>query len=189
MLIFGTRTLGYLCLQYVMLSGTGAVLNSPDGMGMQVVKLLLLCWCHRLRSSTGQSSGHGDGWSIIGFPVSSLWSKSLFPLCSMTAVVDHSCASRSCFSTCMKLIRNQSALRCKSWTQLDKARDCHHCSAFQAWIPKAMGVPSAVSTTTAMGAGMCWSWGGWISSFVVISHYLCQLKLSPECLWPYFQGC
>lgn len=61
MLIFGTRTLGYLCLQYVMLSGTGAVLNSPDGMGMQVVKLLLLCRCHRLRSSTGQSSGHGDG--------------------------------------------------------------------------------------------------------------------------------
>lgn len=35
-------------------------MDSPDGIEMQVVKLLLLSRCHRLRSSTGQSSGDWD---------------------------------------------------------------------------------------------------------------------------------
>lgn len=29
------------------------------------------------------------------------------------------------------------------------------CSVFQAWIPKAVGVPAGGSTTTVMGAGTC----------------------------------
>lgn len=62
MLIFRTRTLGYFCLQPVMLSGTGGVLNSPGGIGMQVVKLLLLSGCHRLRCGPGQSSGGIQPW-------------------------------------------------------------------------------------------------------------------------------